>query len=103
MIDRAKKRTKFFDKEGKIIRSKQSRVANTQKKSYPIKTAIYCDDDPEFIDFIEVKLIVLLNIYMQKCLEIDPDLRITPEQALKHPWLKRNNVRAMLKDNEDIV
>lgn len=54
MIDKAKKKAKFFDKHDKIIRSKQSRVINLEKKSYPIRDAIYCQDDPEFIDFIEV-------------------------------------------------
>lgn len=28
MIDKAKKRSKFFDKNGKLIKSKQSRVTN---------------------------------------------------------------------------
>lgn len=37
MIDKAKKKQKFFDKNGKVIRSKQSRVPHTQKKSYPLK------------------------------------------------------------------
>jgi len=39
MIDKAKKKNKFF-KEGKLIRSKQSRLQNSGKKSYPLKSAI---------------------------------------------------------------
>ncbi|TMS39789.1 hypothetical protein L596_006266 [Steinernema carpocapsae] len=27
--------------------------------------------------------------FLKRCLEWDPDLRMTPEQALKHPWLRR--------------
>jgi len=52
---------------------------------------MYSDDDEEFIDFIE------------RCLEIDPAERITPEEALRHPWIKRNTIQSVLKDNEDIL
>ncbi len=53
MIDKAKKRNKFFDKDGKIIRSKQTRIQNAAKKSFPLKQAIdYKDND--FIDLVEV-------------------------------------------------
>lgn len=34
-------------------------------------------DDPLFLDFIE------------RCLEWDPELRITPSRALRHAWLRR--------------
>ena len=27
--------------------------------------------------------------FLKRCLDWDPDLRMTPQQALKHPWLKR--------------
>ena len=37
MIDKAKKRNKFFDKDGKVIRSKQTRLNGTSKKSFPLK------------------------------------------------------------------
>lgn len=29
------------------------------------------------------------NDFLKRCLEWDPELRMTPQQALKHPWLKR--------------
>lgn len=32
MIDKAKKKHKFFDKDGKVIRSRQTRLHNTHKK-----------------------------------------------------------------------
>ena len=35
-------------------------------------------DDPLFVDFI------------QRCLEWDPLRRLTPGQALRHPWIKRH-------------
>lgn len=55
--------------------------------SYPLKDNIAADNDAEFIDFI------------QSCLEIDPQKRWTPEDALKHPWIKRNNLRQVVVDN----
>ncbi|KAL4640677.1 dual specificity tyrosine-phosphorylation-regulated kinase 2-like [Arapaima gigas] len=40
-------------------------------------TALKGCDDPLFLDF------------MKQCLEWDPALRMTPSQALRHPWLRR--------------
>ncbi|CAB1346396.1 unnamed protein product [Coregonus sp. 'balchen'] len=40
-------------------------------------TALKGCDDPLFLDFIK------------QCLEWDPALRMTPSQALRHPWLRR--------------
>jgi len=46
-------------------------------------------EDKDFIDFLE------------KCLMMDPDKRMTPEQGLKHRWITSNpilsqNIGAML-------
>jgi len=77
MIEKCKKKNKFFDKDGKLLRSRQSRLKGQSKKSYPLRRAV--DHDPkeegDYIDFLE------------KCLDLDPDRRLTPEQALDHPWL----------------
>lgn len=59
MIDKAKKKNKFFDKNEKIIRSKNSRLGNTSKKSFPIKDVIDFKDK-DFIDFVEVILSFIL-------------------------------------------
>ncbi|XP_078273524.1 dual specificity tyrosine-phosphorylation-regulated kinase 2 isoform X4 [Rhinoraja longicauda] len=40
-------------------------------------TALKGCDDPLFLDFLK------------QCLEWDPTLRMTPSQALRHPWLRR--------------
>ncbi|XP_069085275.1 dual specificity tyrosine-phosphorylation-regulated kinase 2 [Pleurodeles waltl] len=40
-------------------------------------TALKGCDDPLFLDFLK------------QCLEFDPLLRMSPSQALRHPWLKR--------------
>ena len=34
---------------------------------------------------------------------IDPGLRLTPEQALKHSWIKRNKVQSMFKENNSSI
>lgn len=51
----------------------------SHKRSYPINKAIDHDpkEDADYIDFLE------------KCLEIDPEKRITPDEAMDHPWLKK--------------
>lgn len=45
--------------------------------SKDLKRALKGYDDPLFLDFI------------QRCLEWDPDLRMTPGAALRHAWLRR--------------
>lgn len=45
--------------------------------SKDLKQALKGCDDPLFLDFI------------QRCLEWDPDVRMTPSNALRHAWLRR--------------
>lgn len=45
--------------------------------SKELKRALKGCDDPLFLDFI------------RKCLEWDPELRLTPSKALRHAWLRR--------------
>ncbi|KAF7642659.1 hypothetical protein LDENG_00253480, partial [Lucifuga dentata] len=45
--------------------------------SKDLSTALKGCDDPLFLDFLK------------QCLEWDPALRMTPSQALRHPWLRR--------------
>lgn len=45
--------------------------------SKDLKRALKGCDDPLFLDFIK------------RCLEWDPENRITPVQALRHAWLRR--------------
>ncbi len=68
MISRAKKRNKFFHKNGKIIRSQKSRLeAGVEPKSFSLRIVIDYGDDEDLIDFIE------------NCLVLDPSERWTPE------------------------
>lgn len=45
--------------------------------SKDLSAALKGCDDPLFLDFLK------------QCLEWDPALRMTPSQALRHPWLRR--------------
>ncbi|CDW54017.1 dual specificity [Trichuris trichiura] len=45
-----------------------------------------CDDE-NFIDFVK------------RCLEWDPDERMTPSQALKHCWIRKKNVHSVVADS----
>jgi len=77
MLQKAKKKKLFFDKDGNIIVSKQSRVFGVETLSYPLKDNVNSEGDLEFFDLLK------------RCLEVDPAKRITPEEALKHPWIKK--------------
>ena len=39
-------------------------------------------------------------LHAQKCLVIDPAKRLTPEQALKHNWIKRSKLQSVFKENQ---
>jgi len=45
-------------------------------RSKDLGTALKNCVDPQFVDF------------MYRCLEFDPSLRMTPSQALQHPWMR---------------
>ena len=53
---------------------KNSRGKLRKPKGKPLAMLIG-DEDPDFLDFVE------------KCLEIDPEKRITPDEALRHVWI----------------
>ncbi|KAK5896242.1 hypothetical protein CgunFtcFv8_009863 [Champsocephalus gunnari] len=57
-------------------RSRRGKVRGTPG-SKEFGTALKGCDDPLFLDFLK------------QCLEWDPALRMTPSQALRHPWLRR--------------
>lgn len=56
MINEAKKRNKFFTREGELIRSQKSRLARAQKSNLPLNEAIDCND-ADFVDFLKVFII----------------------------------------------
>ena len=55
MINKGSKRRYFFDSSRRLIRSKRSRVPKGSKeRSETIRKALYCEEDEDFIDFVEV-------------------------------------------------
>jgi dual specificity tyrosine-phosphorylation-regulated kinase 2/3/4 len=57
MINNCKKRRQFFDLNGKLIRSRKSRVPrDAQERSEPVSKALFWEKDNDFLDFIEVSV-----------------------------------------------
>lgn len=48
-------------------------------------------DDPQFLDF------------MRRCLEWDPATRMTPGQALRHPWLRRRLPKPPNENDSSVI
>ena len=62
MIQNCRKRKQFFDKNNKLIPSKNSRIpANTGERSCTIRDALISEEDADFINFIEVRISNLYN------------------------------------------
>jgi len=76
MTDHCKKKRTFFDSNGKLIKSKASRVPpGSEPGSDSVAHTLRHEKDKSLVDFII------------QCLVIDPAKRMTPQQALAHPWL----------------
>ena len=55
MIQNCSKRKQFFDSFNNLIRSRKSRLPkNTMERQFPLKEALFCEEDTEFINFVEV-------------------------------------------------
>ena len=91
LIQRAKRKGAFFFADGRIKKSKQSRLAKLNRDEASIEHALPKNEDPDFLNFI------------QKCLVLDPAERLTCEQALRHPWLTRGNARSALMENDVVL
>ncbi|CEG68785.1 hypothetical protein RMATCC62417_04977 [Rhizopus microsporus] len=79
-LDRCARKKQFFDmydQPRKAINSKgKKRKPNSLTFTEALKRSSYDAYDREFVDFIN------------KCLTWEPSERMTPEQALNHPWMK---------------
>ncbi|CAN0062292.1 unnamed protein product [Lampetra planeri] len=71
MVDDAPNRTLFFDSEGLPNNLSKQRLPG----SLPLHRALH-GHHPQLVDFVS------------RCLQWDPNLRMTPEQALAHSWLQ---------------
>ncbi|PFH33378.1 putative cell-cycle-associated protein kinase DYRK2 [Besnoitia besnoiti] len=76
IIAKSPRRRLFFDSAGDPKPHVNSHGKGRRPSSADLSTALQTDDEP-FVDFI------------RECLHWDPVLRITPEQALQHRWVKQ--------------
>ena len=77
VYDQSQRRHKFFTDDGanyEPIMLKNSRGKLRKPHGKPLSLLIG-DEDPDFLDFT------------QRCLEWDPELRLTPDEALRHVWV----------------
>ncbi|KAI9301114.1 kinase-like domain-containing protein [Cunninghamella echinulata] len=76
LIEKSSRRKLFFDSQGqpRIIPNSKGRKRRPNSRSLEIQS-LKSPPDPLFVDFI------------RQCLRWDPELRITPDQALQHPWV----------------
>ena len=77
VYDVSQRRAKFFNEEGENyvpIMLKNSRGKLRKPGGKPLGLLLG-DEDPDFVDFV------------QQCLELDPELRMTPDMALRHIWI----------------
>lgn len=58
--------------------------------SVELRTALKGCDDPLFVDFV------------RRCLDWDPDTRMTPASALRHGWLRRRLPRLPTADSNSV-
>jgi len=79
LLEVASRRKVFFDSDGepKLVANSKGRTRTPGSKS--LAHTIRCNDE-KFLDF------------MNKCLVWDPDMRISPEEALQHPWIREGYV-----------
>ncbi|XP_050408114.1 dual specificity tyrosine-phosphorylation-regulated kinase 4 [Patella vulgata] len=87
ILDAATRRRLFFDSKGNprcITNSKgKKRRVGSRELHQAIKTS-----DATFLDFIK------------KCLEWDPAMRMTPDEALQHDWIKEALVHRKERSNK---
>eukprot|EP00795_Rhopilema_esculentum_P008174 gene8174-14105_t len=81
LIENAQRRRLFFDSKGQprsITNSKgKKRLPGSKELSSAVKS-----NDSQFLDFI------------RRCLEWDPTSRMTPDEALQHPWITESHQKS---------
>ena len=74
VIAKSPYRHKFFDKQNKAYIMDNIKGEKKIPASKPLPLMIECDDE-HFLDFVE------------RCLDWDPETRMTPDEALRHIWI----------------
>ena len=77
VIDQSRKKDLYFfaDYEPKLEEDEKFGILRIPE-SRTLQEAIESCQDPLFLDFID------------QCLNLDPKERVTPDQALQHPWIQ---------------
>jgi dual specificity tyrosine-phosphorylation-regulated kinase 2/3/4 len=86
LVEKSSRKKLFFDSTGAprpVVNSKGRRRRPSTKT---LSSALNCSDDL-FLDFLT------------KCLHWDPDKRLKPEAALRHPWIKRGSETALAQSS----
>ena len=81
IVEKASRRKIFFDSMGMPRPHVNARGKRRRPGSKTLAGVLKCDDDL-FVDFIA------------KCLTWDPDKRLKPQPALRHPWILAGRRRA---------
>ena len=76
---------KTKDKSGKEV-GKWISIAKFPEHDRDLKSRIFKDIDEKSITIAERNNLSLFVDLLEKCLQLNPDKRITPEQALQHPF-----------------
>lgn len=74
VLEAATRRRLFFDSKNNPRNLVNSKDKRRRVGSRPLSVILNCDE----IDFID---------FLERCLEWDPRLRLTPDEAIRHPWL----------------
>ncbi|CDH53260.1 dual specificity tyrosine-phosphorylationregulated kinase 2 [Lichtheimia corymbifera JMRC:FSU:9682] len=78
LIEKATRRKVFFDSNGLPRISPNSKGRKRRPGTKPLSQALKSTDD-NFIDFVN------------RCLQWDPERRMTPEDAFNHAWIARSS------------
>ena len=79
MLEKASRVSVFFDNNGLPLTIKNA-DGDIRKPGSKSLSSFIKSENLEFVDFI------------QKCLTLDPEERMTPDQAKSHPWLASNKI-----------
>ncbi|RCI05493.1 hypothetical protein CU098_012961, partial [Rhizopus stolonifer] len=80
IIEKSSRRKLFFDSQGNPRIQPNSKGRKRRPGTKTLEHALKSTDE-HFLDFIN------------KCLQWDPDQRLKPDEALKHPWMLKSSSR----------
>ena len=76
LLDRSQRKRIFFDSKNTPRQMTNSRGRKRKMNGRTLEKATGCSD-PVFLDFI------------RRCFEWEPDMRLTPLQAIRHDWIRK--------------